>query len=50
MKAIVITIESTDESDLPWLRDKCVPAVEEIVLEQEDRLDGTATVYWEFED
>jgi hypothetical protein len=51
MPDIVIRI-SCHEDDLDWLRNKCVPAVENEVVEQEDRLDrpNEVEVSWEVED
>lgn len=42
MPYLVILIESNDDSDLTWLKDKCVPAVENVIEEsqEEGRLDG----------
>lgn len=46
---VVITIACSDETDADWLRNKCVPAVEEVVEDQkeEKRLDGDVEVSWE---
>jgi len=48
---LVIRIEFTDETDFDWIRNRAVPAVEEVVEEAKDdgRLDGDADVSWEQE-
>jgi hypothetical protein len=46
---LVIYVELTDETDFDWIRAKVVPAVENIVEEEGERLDGEATVSWEME-
>lgn len=45
---LVIVIESDDESDLVWLKDKCYPAVENQIDEsnEEGRLDGGRPLSW----
>jgi hypothetical protein len=52
MPTLVIFVECKDQSDLDWLRHKCVSAVESEVGEAEDenRLDGEVAVGWEIED
>lgn len=47
---LLIRVELTDDSDLDWIRNKAVPAVEEAVEENRDRLDGQAEVSWDVED
>jgi len=50
-QALAIYITPSDESDLDWLRAKCVPVVENEVLENEERLDSEAVdVSWEYVD
>lgn len=49
---LVINVEMNDESDLDWLRARCVPAVENAVEEAQDeaRLDSTnVEVTWDVE-
>jgi hypothetical protein len=49
---LVISVEMNDESDLDWLRERCVPAVENAVEEaqSEARLDSTSVeVTWDVE-
>ncbi len=50
MTTLIISIELSDDSDLDWIRAKAVPAVENVVDEEADRLDGTAEVSWDVED
>jgi len=47
---LLIRVELTDGSDLDWIRNKAVPAVEEVVEENRERLDGDAEVSWDVED
>lgn len=49
---LVITVEAEDPTDLDWLRDRCIGAVEEKVSDanEENRLDGEVEVSWEMED
>jgi hypothetical protein len=49
---LLIRVDMSDESDFDWLRNRCVPAVENAVEEavDEQRLDGTAEVSWEQEE
>ena len=51
-RAIVIIVECSDLSDMDWLRNRIVPAVEEIVEEQKEdgRIDGEVEVGWTYED
>jgi hypothetical protein len=49
---LVISVEMNDESDLDWLRERCVPAVENAVdqAQEEGRLDSTSVeVTWDVE-
>ncbi len=47
-----ITVTGEDQSDLDWLRERCVAAVEEEVAtsRDENRLDDEVTVDWEWGD
>jgi hypothetical protein len=48
---LVILVESDDASDLEWLKEKCVPVVENEIAENLDRLDGAdPEVSWEIVD
>lgn len=49
MPALIITLDIDDPSDVDWLRNKVVPAVENVVEENESegRLDGEVQVSWE---
>jgi predicted secreted protein len=51
-KTLLIRVECEDESDLDWLRHRCVALVEEEVEDNKDdsRLDGKVEVSWEIED
>lgn len=47
---LVITVEMTDDSDFEWIRNRAVPAVEEVVdtAKEEERLDSAEmSVSWE---
>ena len=48
-RTLVIRVDMTDDNDFGWLRDRCVPAVENEVEESLERLDGDAEVSWEEE-
>lgn len=52
MTALLIRVDCDDESDLDWLRHRCVAAVEDVVEtnREEERLDGEVVVSWEVED
>jgi hypothetical protein len=52
VSTLIIKVECTDDSDLDWLRHRCVPAVEDKVeeAEEEKRLDGMVHVSWDIED
>jgi hypothetical protein len=47
---LVVYVNLTDASDLDWIRPRAVGAVEEVVEENAERLDGTAEVGWDTED
>lgn len=52
MPTLKIEVVCDDVSDAEWLRNKCVPAVEETVEEsrEEGRLDGSVDVGWSIDD
>jgi hypothetical protein len=52
MPILLVLVECDDYSDLQWLRDRCVGAVEDVVETQieEKRLDGNVQVNWDIED
>jgi hypothetical protein len=47
-----ITVTGEDQTDLDWLRERCVAAVEDEVAtsREENRLDEEVTVAWEWGD
>ena len=40
MRKIIVTVESTDESDLDWLKDRIDGAVAEVIEDNASRMDG----------
>ena len=50
MRTLVIYVESTDESDIEWLRARCLGAVQDVVDEEEGILDGVVQVGWDVQD
>lgn len=52
MPKLVIYVECEDASDLDWLRQRCLGAVEDKVEEarEDNRLDGHVEVNWDIED
>jgi hypothetical protein len=44
MRYIVVEVECTDESDADWLKPRIEGAVQEVVHDQDERLDGDVTV------
>ncbi len=50
MRKIVVTIESTDESDLDWLYSRIEGAVAEVIEENAERMDGEVTQSMEYAD
>lgn len=50
MRIYRIDIESSDESDVEFIRERAQGAVEDVVLEYEDKFDGEVIVTGQFVD
>lgn len=51
-RKLVVTVESTDESDLDWLNPRIDGAVQDVIDEanEDGRMDGEVTYYVEYDD
>ena len=49
---LVITVDCSDDSDLDWLKHKCIGAVEDEIetMKAEERNDGNIELDWDIED
>jgi len=50
MPGFIIKVHGEDRSDLDFLREHCLAAVEEVVEENKDRMDAEVGVEWEWVD
>jgi hypothetical protein len=50
MEKFTITVSGEDITDLDFIRERCVTAVEEVVEESKGRFDAEVVVDWEWGD
>lgn len=51
MSKLTITVDCSDDSDLDWLKHRCIGSVEDAVetAKEEGRIDGTVEVEWDID-